>query len=508
MRWLLVTTVAALAACESSATPPLPPPPPPAPVAAPVRGTGPTGPDTNIFATDYIGPNACGECHAANFAKWAGSLHRVMNALVTDPGAVIGDFSGVTISYAGGTATFSHDATGYALVLHKGATTRRYVVTRTIGRRGLQEYVGREAGTGDEVRLPFAWWPRAGGWFAQPSFDPWLGDGSHFDAYAPITEAWATRCPWCHSTYPFAQRIARDLGNGLDQFYQGDPDATSPRERLDVASQVTTGISCESCHLGARAHAAGAPIHFVPRGATPRPGAPVGSTFTAERQDAAIVNTVCAQCHSGPSPRLADGTALRNSSEALDLAASPCTGIRCTDCHEPHGANARAADTETRAVAACTRCHAALAEPAAARAHAGHPDGATTCLDCHMPRLVLGIDRHVRTHRIGSPTDARLYAAGAPDACNLCHLDRSTRWTVDALRDHWDVRLRVPAGDAPAGDTYLASPEPAYRLIAAAAFVRRPDLLPAALPAITRGADDPLLYVRAWTHMILADRPR
>jgi hypothetical protein len=33
---------------------------------------------------------------------------------------------------------------------------------------------------------------------------------------------------------------------------------------------------------------------------------------------------------------------------------------------------------------------------------------------------------------------------GAPNACNLCHLDRSIRWTLAALDTGWGVRLRAP----------------------------------------------------------------
>src|SRR5439155_673042 len=138
------------------------------------------------------------------------------------------------------------------------------------------------------------------------------------------------------------------------------------------------------------------------------------------------VNAVCAQCHSGPSPRLPDGTALRNSSEAIDLAASPCHGIKCTDCHDPHRADARS--DEARAVAACVGCHRAQADAA----HAGREHAGTTCLDCHMPKLVMGIDRFVRTHRISSPSDPAQLAA--TNACNLCHLDRSIACTIAALR--------------------------------------------------------------------------
>jgi hypothetical protein len=452
--------------------------------------------ESNISPGDYIGPDACGGCHPDEHARWTQSLHRVMNARVDDPGAVIASFDDVRVPYKQGVARMTRE--GASLVMTTGDV--RYRVTRTIGHRGLQEFVGVEdGGSGAEVRLPFGWWPRAGGWQPQVAFDPWLDD-AHFDAFAPVREPWAERCPWCHSTYPFAQRIARAsgprrVGHGLEQRFQTAPGG----DVLDVARQVTTGISCESCHLGGRAHAEGAPIQFMPRGAVARADLPaVPATFAEQRANATVINTVCAQCHSGPSPRLADGTALRNSSEALDLEASRCAGAKCTDCHDPHRADGQ--PDERRAIAACVGCHPTQA----GAAHAGTGHGSVTCLDCHMPRIVMGIDHYVRTHRISSPANAELLAQAAPNACNLCHLDRPIEWTLTELRLGWEARPRVASlaaygGDGSAvGDVWLASTSPAVRLIAADAYARSP-LGTYALATIRKGLTDPLPYVRMWT---------
>ena len=457
-----------------------------------------------MTAADYIGPAACGECHPEEHARWSQSLHPVMNQRAETPTAIVGDFAHAVVPYAGGEARFDRDGTGYTMTLARAGTSVRYRVTRTIGRRGLQEYVGTQEPGGTEVRLPFAWWPRRDGWYPQPYFDPWFAAETDFDAYVPVTEPWAERCPWCHSTYPFAQRIARGtkrpIGHGLEQFFT----APGGSDRLALEQQVTTGISCESCHLGGKAHQAGAPIHFIPLGAEPRPGAPVASTFATERTTPAIVNAVCAQCHSGPSPRLPDGTALRNSSEALDLAASPCTTARCVDCHDPH----RGGGGEARAIAACTSCHDRFAQPAIAQAHAGHT--ATTCLDCHMPRVVMGIDRMVRTHRIGSPGDPAMMAAAAPNACNLCHLDRSIAWTVDELRRGYEIALdpkrwRAYGGlDRPVGEAWIESKEPAVRLLAGAAYARSP-LAAFSLPMLTKALADPLPHLRVWGLFAIED---
>jgi hypothetical protein len=240
---------------------------------------------------------------------------------------------------------------------------------------------------------------------------------------------------------------------------------------------------------------------FVPIGADARPGAPVPAGFASERRDPAIAGAVCAQCHSGPSPRFPDGAALRNSSESLDLAAATCTGIRCIDCHDPHGGGS----SEPRAIAACTGCHARLEGPA----HAGAGHGGVSCLDCHMPRIVMGIDRHVRSHRISSPTDPAMLGT-APNACNLCHLDRSLGWTLAALAARHGVQIDPAAIAGPldldtaAGALWLGSPSPGVRLVAAAAYGRS-RLGRAALGALRAGLDDDRAYVRAWTQLAIED---
>jgi hypothetical protein len=403
------------------------------------------------------------------------------------------------------------------MTLTNGAREVRYRVTRTIGHRGLQEFVGVQDGLSDreadEVRLPFGWWPRAGGWVPQVAFDPWL-DEATFDPFAPVREPWAERCPWCHSTYPFAQRIARssalNVGHGLEQFVTREPRDDKP-QRLAVDEQVTTGISCESCHLGGRAHADGAKISSLPAGTGVHmrdDAPPLPPTFAAQRSDAHVVNTICAQCHSGPSPRLADGTALRTSSEALDLAAGPCANLKCTDCHDPHVADSRV--DEPRSIAACAKCHTQFASPDAVRAHAGAGHATTSCLDCHMPRVVMGIDRYVRTHRISSPTNPALLAEGSPNACNLCHLDRPIQWTLDELDRGWETRLakRVSTrvyGDRAVGEVWLGSKSPALRLVAMQAYARNPKLATFVMPQLRAGLADKLAYVRAWTQLAFDD---
>jgi hypothetical protein len=283
----------------------------------------------------------------------------------------------------------------------------------------------------------------------------------------------------CHNTFSYAYRI-------FDPMFAGFPDATvaavvgplSARlsESVEVRPSaksfagingrldpdrhlVTLGISCESCHFGCREHAVdGGPVHFLPtspyvRVTSKDPGRPLLDS----RKDAATVNGICAQCHSGNVRFFPNCAAQGNSREALDFERGACASqLRCVSCHEPHTPSPPPGGPDRpEHLALGVRCPAASRAPPAAPAPAGHPAGAAvTCLDCHMPRYTLGLDDVVRTHRIAAPVEQSMVTAASANACNLCHLDRSLRWTVRGLEKGW--------------------PEPALRLVAGQAYARSP----------------------------------
>jgi len=299
-RALAGTVLAIAGACSNGGTrTPEATPAPASPTAA--RGARtPLAPGAStIAARDYIGPAACGECHPEQHAQWQQSLHRVMNA-TADGEAVIGAVDR-PLRYRGrrdrddarrgrlrDDVRARRDDGALPGDAHDRAPRAAGVRRRC---RSARAAAGSPEAAGDEVRLPVGWWPRRGGWYPQPYFDPWLGEDD-LDVYVPVREPWAERCPWCHSTYPFEQRIARAAGRAIGHGFEQHFVAAAGGERLATRAQVSTGISCESCHLGGRAHADGGPIHFVPIGAEAKPGAPIPTTFAAERRDARIVNTV------------------------------------------------------------------------------------------------------------------------------------------------------------------------------------------------------------------------
>jgi predicted CXXCH cytochrome family protein len=135
----------------------------------------------------------------------------------------------------------------------------------------------------------------------------------------------------------------------------------------------------------------------------------------------------------------ADGMVRVSGRDYNGLIESPCyKGGRfsCLSCHsmhksEPAGLMARSRTGDQ----ACTQCHEALGNPSKQLAHTHHPAGSSgsECYNCHMPRTTYGVLKAIRSHQVSSPRIADQLATGRPNACNLCHLDKTLAWSAEHL---------------------------------------------------------------------------
>jgi hypothetical protein len=50
-----------------------------------------------------------------------------------------------------------------------------------------------------------------------------------------------------------------------------------------------------------------------------------------------------------------------------------------------------------------------------------------------MPHTSYALFKGIRSHRIDSPSVANDVRTGRPNACNLCHLDQTLKWTADSM---------------------------------------------------------------------------
>jgi predicted CXXCH cytochrome family protein len=142
-----------------------------------------------------------------------------------------------------------------------------------------------------------------------------------------------------------------------------------------------------------------------------------------------------------------DGTAHKNRMQGNDFVQSLMynRGVACFSCHDVHGTSN---DAQLRAPPSeiCLACHGTNTQngphTASIEEHTHHKPGSTgsQCIACHMPKIQQTIaDVNVRSHTFRFVYPDQTDGLKIPNACNVCHTDKSTAWATDALL-HWKDR--------------------------------------------------------------------
>ena len=512
-----------------------------------------TGEFSNIKRDDYVGPQACGKCHEKQHAGWSKHPHRWMNALASEE-TVKGDFDDITMQYRGGTVRFTRDQSQYRMELKRRDTVRKYVVNQTIGSRHLQFYVGTLT-DGPEPSghpayltnhvLPLGYELGRGRWMPATGvgWDAYLY-GDVVDPFQVIrVPSYHENCIACHTTIPFGDWLLKNSPAGKpnprldvfaqmakfsfhapgylsdaypDRFERSDVSQLRPtRQDLQFLHQlhqteaselaVTLGISCEACHFGGREHAENpkVPPRFFP--AAPSLVVHNRDEKTAFRRTAQNINLICGRCHlNSQPPTYSGGMATYNSNEYRDAIAGACySELSCVHCHNPHQATGPSWSVpREKEDGICLKCHQQFNAPRARLAHTHHlaDSEGSRCMNCHMPRITEGLVTVLRTHSIFSPTNAAMLGANDPNACNLCHLEKSINWTLQHLEEWYGATFdeRQLAGhtdhDQPAGLGWLQSDHTWTRMAAAHAITSQNARW--ALPQLVNQLDDRFIIAR------------
>lgn len=352
----------------------------------------------------------------------------------------------------------------------------------------------------------------------------------------PLTLTYAQACNFCHTTFALGdmyvrlpQRLGKTvpkktyfaLSNHVKQSHPNiwdgaqPPEVSSGDDIMDMTGEfiameakdeaATLGVSCEACHLGCREHANNPKFlpPMVPLSPNLRTFADPHASDTG--RTAENINTACSRCHAGGRPTYAAGMATWNSTEHSDAMKGSCySQLSCAHCHDPHKATGKVwPKTPEQDDASCTACHQEYLKADFRQAHTHHAPGSggDRCMNCHMPRINEGMQDVVRTHTIFSPTQADMIETNQPNACNLCHLDKSINWTLDYLSEwygknysQFDITSSYLDRKQPTGIGWLASDHEATRLVAAEAAARENATW--MVPAITTMLDDPYLLNR------------
>ncbi len=434
-----------------------------------------------VLARDegYAGAETCGECHASNHASWAASYHSRMTQAAT-PAAVLAPFAGSTPILEGRAwrleredqALFATPTTPAG----EAAGPRRRVVLTT-GSHHYQLYWMEPEGEDGMEPLPLVWHVARAQWVPRKTLflmPPTLHTASE-------AGRWTQTCIKCHATNGTpehasdgAVRVA-DLGIACEACHgpgaahvafhrtpehERAPDAVEPTlvdpQHLD---HVRSTEVCGQCHGFRPLTTPEQRTRWRREGFAYRPGEDAEATRPLLR-GVAERNPPEARAFLERNPELLaeafwpDGIVRVSGRESNGLVESPCHQrgtMSCLSCHEMHPSAgdprppAQWADDQLKrgmdGPEACLQCHADYGEPERLREHTRHAPGSSgaDCLNCHMPYNVYGLTKAIRSHTITSPDVRASVLSGRPDACNLCHLDRSLGWTADRLHAWYGI---------------------------------------------------------------------
>jgi predicted CXXCH cytochrome family protein len=424
--------------------------------------------ESPAHAVEFVGSQACAECHATESEKWLGSDHdRAMEEATVD--SVLGQFDGSIIQHFEQTWRFIRDGEEFIVELEEpGRPLERLPVAYTFGVDPLQQYLVARS-DGRYQALPVAWDARPseeGGqrWLdLQPDEPITRDDPLHWERLA---YNWNSQCASCHST---------KLEKGYDEV----------NDRFDTRwSEIDVG--CEGCHGPGSRHveiyAAGAEApsdvsgfdvsfeRWNPDAWQRQSGERISSRVTERIHDAQL--DVCAPCHArrseivatpaigaafldGHRPRLLDPGLYFEDGQIRDKvyvwgsflqSRMYSAGVRCNDCHDTHSVELRREGN-----ALCAGCHDVTAFDV--EAHHGHAIGTegASCVACHMPETVyMQVDQRT-DHSFTIPRPDRSAILAVPNACENCHSDRDAVWAtaqIDSWREpgatrppHWSDHL-------------------------------------------------------------------
>lgn len=435
-----------------------------------------TGRPIRVEGRGYVSSTACRACHAREYATWHESYHRQMTQ-IADPENAIADWDEVTLERHGETfELLRRDGDLWIRMRNPldpsgGRVDRR--VTMTTGAHHMQLY-WFESGFGRVIGLlPFAflrdearWIPRASAFLLPPS-----------EEVSTELGAWNQTCLRCHGTGPRA-RI--------------DIDSSGLRGADTMVGEH--GIACEACHGPADAHVT-ANQNPLRRYAQHLSDAADPTMVNPAELPTNRGSQVCGQCHAnfddrrsgkeleewiengfayrpgddlaetrelladgGDSQYWPDGVIRVSGREYNGLVATPCHQAGEMSCFSCHVLHQPADDSRTaeewaedqlkegmRGDRACLQCHESFAEDVSAHTHHAQGSTGSSCYDCHMPYTSYGLLKSIRNHHLSNPDAQNTLATGRPNACNLCHLDRSIRWTAERLEDWYGIAPPTPA---------------------------------------------------------------
>lgn len=389
------------------------------PITAPIAATAPAVP-----AAHFVGSASCADCHADIYRRWIKTpMANVIRDPREHPDAIIPD-----LTKPDPLLTFTKEDIAF-----------------TYGSKWKQRYFKK---VGDDYfPYPAQWDVTHAKW--RPYFvkDDWWASLYPPDNFQRPT---GPLCDGCHSVnYDLATKKVTEWNVGCEKCHgPGSEHVKTPKSDniLNAArlGYVPANDVCISCHSQGR---------------------PLENPIAGRYYDWPVGYQVGGKLHehwkleehklgATTFTHFADGTAHKNRMQGNDYVTSRmyAQGVTCFTCHDAHGTD-YASNLRKPASTLCLDCHGPTS-PNGPRAvtldqHTHHRAGSTgsECIACHMPKIAQTIaDVNVRSHTFRFITPAMSDAEKIPNACTLCHADKSSAWATAALTS-WSDRSPWRAGN-------------------------------------------------------------
>ena len=431
-------------------------------------------------STVYFGSDSCRSCHSEIYTQWSQTgMARMLRPYA--PQNVLGDFNKNNEFYLGDEAEYRggkfevkpgrerrlfarmvvREGRHYFVILQSDAKWHTYPVDYTIGSKFEQAYATKLP-NGEIHVFPIQY---------NLLHKQWVNfwkviDGPGSERADPRTwekldgsTSYQAICAVCHTS-----RLRNTKGGGFD---------------LKDVEFDEPGIDCEMCHGPSGAHVLEMNEHEY------HAKEPLDPPVNFHKVDSRKFVAVCAQCHMqsairnpGPNGELnyvssgeffgnrlrqpfgqfsrkgfyKDGRFRQTTFMVEALERSQCfkkAEVNCGTCHDPHSHDAAANPTSLKfrnqPDLMCTGCHSQFRGATAISQHSHHraDSEASRCVSCHMPRIMDGLLFRALYHQIDDIPNAemarRFGQEESPNACLLCHTDKTAEWTGERLSS-WKLR--------------------------------------------------------------------
>ena len=339
----------------------------------------------------------------------------------------------------------------------------------------LTSYVERIQFPGRMALFPFAFFIREDRWI--PDDFTYLHSPPKPHPSEPYGNYWSDNCDSCHATATISK--------------------IDPKNQLSQSYVAELGIACESCHGPGKKHIEKYknPLDRYAKYLS-EDNTQSDDIINPEKLTNKKSTSVCAQCHAElyekdlGRPKFRPGDHIERYAQILELKPpqlrspwlkemhtdepevfrdtfwpdgtvriagrdynglllTPCYTegtLACTTCHSMHNSNPNDQLKESaQSDTVCLECHQEKTNNLSAHTHHMEESEGSRCYNCHMPHTTWGLLGAMRAHRIDSPNAETTVTSGRPNACNLCHLDKTLQEVATHLERWYDqTKVTIP----------------------------------------------------------------